>query len=62
MHDFEETGFDKGMEKGIEQGKKETTMSIIKNMLGKNKTIQEISEITELSIEKINNIIKENNL
>ena len=46
----------KGMAKGKAQGKRENNTLIIKNMLEKNYDINEIAEITGLSIENIQKI------
>ena len=49
---LKEYSFDKGVEKGIEQGKKE----IAKIMLEKNMSIEEVIEITNLTLEEVNEI------
>ena len=46
-------GIEQGLEKGIEEGKKETKLKTAKKMLLKNLDIQDISELTELSLEEI---------
>ena len=51
-----EKGREEGIELGIEQGSKEKQLEIAKSMLKKNMDINLISELTELSIEEINNI------
>lgn len=53
-----EQGMKKGLREGLEQGKKYQSIEIAKKMLERNKTIEEIMEITELTkqeIEKIKN-------
>ena len=47
-----------GFEQGIEQGIEQQTIELTKNMLKKNIDINQISEITGLSIDKITKIAK----
>lgn len=47
-----------GLEEGIEQGKQEGKIEIAKKMLKKNKSIEEIMELTELSREEIEKLNK----
>ena len=54
-------GIERGIEQGIEQGSKETSINIAKEMLKKEMNIDDISEITKLSVEQIKKI-KKNNL
>ena len=49
-------GIEQGIEKGIEKGSKEVSVKIAKNMLKRGININEISEITNLTIEEINDI------
>ena len=51
-----EDGFEKGKEEGLKVGK----ISIVKKLLKKGMTIEEISEITEIAKEEIEEIKKEN--
>ena len=60
-------GIQKGEKSGIQKGKKIAQLSIIQNLLNSGMKIDEISKITGLSIEEINdlldnkNILKDNN-
>ena len=49
-------GISQGIEQGIEQGKEETLINTIKSMLKKNISIEDISDITNKSIEDIKKI------
>ena len=49
----EEKGKEKGREEGKEEGKKQKQLEIAKKMKDKNKTIEEIIELTELSKQEI---------
>lgn len=49
-------GRKEGMLEGKREGKNEAQIEIAKNMLNKNFTIEQISELTGLSIEEINNL------
>ena len=51
-----EQGIEKGIEKGIEQGIEQQTIELTKNMLKENIDINQISKITGLSINEINNL------
>ena len=51
-----EQGIEKGIEKGIEQGIEQQTIELTKNMLKENIDINQISIITGLSINEINNL------
>lgn len=53
-----EQGIKQGIEKGIEQGIEKGKIAIAKKLLSRNMSIEEISEITELSTEEINKINK----
>lgn len=46
-------GIQKGMQKGKREGMREKAMQMAKTLLNKNMSIQEISEITGLSVEEI---------
>jgi predicted transposase/invertase (TIGR01784 family) len=50
-------GFDKGFDSGYGNGKKENQIEIAKNMFKKNMDIKDISDITNLSIEELTNIL-----
>ena len=45
-----------GMKQGLEQGHQEKAIEIAKNLLNKNMSIQDISEVTGLTIDEINNL------
>ena len=51
-------GLKEGISKGKEEGKKEGSIAVARNMLNKNMKIEEISELTGLSIEIIKGINK----
>ena len=51
-------GIKEGIKEGIEQGSNNKSIEIARNMLNKNMKIEEISELTGLSIEKIKYINK----
>ena len=53
LEEGREEGREEGIEKGIEKGKKEAKIKTAKKMLLKNLDIEDISELTELSIEEI---------
>ena len=55
IEDAEKRGLTNGMAKGIEQSKKE----IVLNMHNKNFQVEDISEITNLSISEVETIINE---
>lgn len=50
---IEGAGYDKGLEAGIQQGKKENTITIAKKMKAKNADIDFISQVTGLTIKEI---------
>ena len=50
---IEEAGFDKGMEKGLAEGRKQSLEAVAKKMKAKNVNIDEISEFTGLTKEEI---------
>ena len=52
------SGLKKGLKDGIKEGIKEGSIAVARNMLNKNMKIEEISELTGLSIEKIKYIKK----
>ena len=51
-------GYNSGVNDGIEQGSNNKSIEIARNMLNKNMKIEEISELTGLSIEKVNSLMK----
>jgi len=51
-------GHEEGFEQGIEQGVEQEKINIVKNMLNKNMDINLISEVTGLSTEQIQNLVK----
>ena len=51
-------GYNSGVNDGIEQGSNNKSIEIARNMLNKNMKIEEISELTGLSIEEIKYIKK----
>lgn len=53
-----EKGMQEGLEQGIEKGKKDTYTKIINFMLGKGKSIFEIAEDLNITVEEINQILK----
>ena len=54
-----ENGKEEGMKKGIEEGTKSNRIIVAKKMLEKNININDISEITELSINEIEKLKQE---
>ena len=50
--------YNEAKEDGIEQGSNNKSIEIAQNMLNKNMKIEEISELTGLSIEKVNSLMK----
>jgi len=54
---YKREGLEEGISQGIEQGSKEKEIEIVRNMQEKNYPIEDIKEITGLSIEEINEII-----
>ena len=53
-----EQGYTSGINDGISKGVSQEKVSIAKNMLNKNMSIEDISDITGLSIEEINKLTK----
>ena len=66
IREAEDTGYEKGIklgeEKGLKLGQEQEKIKTIKNMLNEEIAINAISKITNLSIEKINEIKKQNEL
>jgi predicted transposase/invertase (TIGR01784 family) len=57
-----EKGIEQGIERGIEEGKKEAIILIVIKSYKNGMTVEQISEILELSIEEVKTIIEENNI
>lgn len=55
---FERQGMERGMKKGIEKGIEHNQISLITSKLKKNKTIEQIADEVELSIEKVEEYIQ----
>ena len=53
-----EQGYTSGINDGIYKGENKKSIEIAKNMLNKNMSIEDISDITGLSIEEINKLTK----
>ena len=51
-------GYKSGINDGISKGENKKSIEIAKNMLKKNMSIEDISDITGLSIEEINKLTK----
>ena len=58
LSEAKETGYTSGINDGISKGKNKKSIEIAKNMLKKNMSIEDISDITGLSIEEINKLTK----
>ena len=56
LSEAKETGYISGINDGISKGVSKEKVNIAKNMLNKNISIEDISDITGLSIEEIENI------
>lgn len=56
MKSAEKKGIEKGLEQGIKDGKAEEKISIAKNLLDLNMSINDISKATGLSVEQIENL------
>lgn len=59
IEDAEKRGLTNGMAKGIEQGIEQSKKEIVLNMHNKNFQVEDISEITNLSISEVETIINE---
>lgn len=53
-------GIEKGLQQGIEKGGFEKAVKMAKSMLKKNYAIEKIAELTDLSVELIEQISQEN--
>ena len=58
LSEAKEEGYTSGINDGISKGENKKSIEIAKNMLNKNMSIEDISEITGLSIEEINKLTK----
>ena len=58
LSEAKENGYTSGINDGIFKGENKKSIEIAKNMLKKNMSIEDISDITGLSIEKINKLTK----
>ena len=58
LSEAKETGYTSGINDGISKGENKKSIEIAKNMLNKNMSIEDISDITGLSIEEINKLTK----
>ncbi len=64
-NDFKNKYINIGIERGIEQGIEQINnfkITIIKNLLNENKTVQEISEIIGISVQEVEEILENNNM
>ena len=59
-HDAYENGKDEGFYNGVEQGIEQKQTEMILNMYNKKMSLEDISEISNISIEKVQSIIKNN--
>ena len=57
---FEKEATERGLEKGKEEGEKETKIAIVKKLHENNMTIEQIAQIVELEEDEINRILNEN--
>ena len=51
-----ENGYSSGYDSGYDSGKSDSISNIAKNMLKKKMSIEDISDVTGLTIEEINNL------
>ena len=58
LSEAKENGYTSGINDGISKGENKKSIEIAKNMLKKNMSIEDISDITGLSIEEINKLTK----
>ena len=58
LSEAKENGYKSGINDGISKGENKKSIEIAKNMLKKNMSIEDISDITGLSIEEINKLTK----
>ncbi|MBR5838634.1 MAG: hypothetical protein IKZ84_08815 [Victivallales bacterium] len=58
----EQSGFEKGEQSGLEKGIEQTKENFARNMLKYNYRLEEISRMADLSIERVSQIARDNNL
>ena len=56
LEDAKENGYSSGYNSGYDSGKSDSISNIAKNMLKKNMSIEDISDVTGLTLEEINNL------
>ena len=56
IEDAKENGYNSGYDSGYDSGKSDSISNIAKNMLKKNMSIEDISDVTGLTLEEINNL------
>ena len=56
IEDAKENGYSSGYNSGYDSGKSDSISNIAKNMLKKNMSIEDISDVTGLTLEEINNL------
>ena len=56
IEDAKENGYNSGYDSGYDSGKSDGISNIAKNMLKKNMSIEDISDVTGLTIDEINNL------
>ena len=56
IEDAKENGYSSGYDSGYDSGKSDSISNIAKNMLKKKMSIEDISDVTGLTIEEINNL------
>ena len=59
---MQEDAYDEGMEKGLEKGKLDTTIFVVKNMLNMKRPYAEIAQATSMPPEEIARIAEEAHL
>ncbi|MCT4613808.1 MAG: Rpn family recombination-promoting nuclease/putative transposase [Marinifilaceae bacterium] len=60
--DIRKKGFDDGLEQGLEKGEERKEIKIVLTMHKNGVSIQDVSDMTNISIEKIERIIQENSI
>ena len=56
IEEAKENGYSSGYDFGLNDGKNKKSIEIAKNLLNKNMSIEDISDVTGLTIEEINNL------
>ena len=56
IEDAKENGYNSGYDSGYDSGKSDSISNIAKNMLKKKMSIEDISDVTGLTLEEINNL------